>query len=753
MTRILLPLGVLGLALGCGSGSAPLPGEMDGWEAPATTEAAPAFGGGGLKLEEQEESRRAFDNDGVLVRDVLARPAKPAKRSKDALGDELDEDERKPEPPADGAASAARVRQWFPEAFLWRPSVVTDGDGVASVDVRVPDQLTDWRVLALAHDRGGHQAGTERTFASVLPVSVDPVTPGWLYVGDTLRVPAQASALARPFAGRLELDADGALSGSAAGPVALLPGGSALVPAALTAERSGSGTVRTVLFDAEGRSVDAAERSVDVRPTGRPVETLRGGVLSAARTLDLDDPRAAQQDLAVRVFPGPLAVFQAELARVADRPPGAYGYALVAGIRALSASAHVDVDEDALRTLRIRAWQRLVRASRSPDGPQATALLTGLVVPEDDPLAATTHARLVRTLEAAQRGDGTWSAQARSNVQHVLVQTAAAARALPDDRKGARLRAAGALERLLPNVDDPYTAAWLLASGVLDTSLRPALEARVLEGIEDRDGVHTLRPADPRLKGPMGHVSRAEHLAVTWLALAHRDDLPWKGDLLAELLQGWSASSGLGAGWADAIALQAIQKGLPAIDAPVTVSLERDGLTLATGALDPAQPKLPVTLLAQGAGPFTVRTEPPVPGLVFSATHTAWVPFDGSESLPGVEVHADASGLLAGQDGWLTLTVSAPSGASVSVHQGLPAGTVAEIDPASLPLLTDHEVFQDHLELTTRAFGAGDVLEIRVRVTPMFAGRMATRPLHVAVGRESADLAPLVWDVRSGGVL
>ncbi|MCA9567294.1 MAG: hypothetical protein KC656_05605, partial [Myxococcales bacterium] len=34
-----------------------------------------------------------------------------------------------PPPPAD--ATPARVRQWFPEAFLWRPSVVTDGDGVA----------------------------------------------------------------------------------------------------------------------------------------------------------------------------------------------------------------------------------------------------------------------------------------------------------------------------------------------------------------------------------------------------------------------------------------------------------------------------------------------------------------------------------------------------------------------------------------------------------------------------------------------
>ncbi|MGI5865882.1 MAG: alpha-2-macroglobulin family protein, partial [Myxococcales bacterium] len=55
--------------------------------------------------------------------------------------------------------AATPSRAWFPETFLFDPLVVTDEQGKASVPVRVPDRLTSWRVLALAHSRDGAQAG------------------------------------------------------------------------------------------------------------------------------------------------------------------------------------------------------------------------------------------------------------------------------------------------------------------------------------------------------------------------------------------------------------------------------------------------------------------------------------------------------------------------------------------------------------------------------------------------------------------
>ena len=46
--------------------------------------------------------------------------------------------------------------------------------------MRVPDRLTSWRFLALAHTRGGAQAGTVASFVGTLPTYVDPILPPFL---------------------------------------------------------------------------------------------------------------------------------------------------------------------------------------------------------------------------------------------------------------------------------------------------------------------------------------------------------------------------------------------------------------------------------------------------------------------------------------------------------------------------------------------------------------------------------------------
>ncbi|MFP2964428.1 alpha-2-macroglobulin family protein, partial [Myxococcus sp. 1LA] len=88
-------------------------------------------------------------------------------------------------------ADASPSRAWFPETFLFEPLVVTDASGAATVPVRVPDRLTQWRVLALAHSRSGAQSGAVTAFTGTLPTYVDPVLPAFLRAGDAVRVPVQ----------------------------------------------------------------------------------------------------------------------------------------------------------------------------------------------------------------------------------------------------------------------------------------------------------------------------------------------------------------------------------------------------------------------------------------------------------------------------------------------------------------------------------------------------------------------------------
>jgi hypothetical protein len=489
-----------------------------------------------------------------------------------------------------------------------------------------------------------------------------------MYVGDELVLPVQVvNNRNQATSGTLAVDASGAVVGGGGGAVALGPYGSAVQVALLTGQRAGEASLRASL-----PGVDAVVRGWPVHPVGRPVVGQRGGTLSGSRTLDIEWPSNADArtaKLVVEVHPGPLAVLGAELSRLdgGARSSGAYAYGLSGHLQVLGAASGAPVDPGVLRTLRLRAWQRIVREARSPDAGQAADLLLGLRGVQGEVLVDQLRARLERVLIEGQRGDGTWARQDRDTLQRVLVQTAVAARALPEDASGPRVRARGAIERNQPLVNDPYTAAVLLASG-LSSQPEPLLKL-VNEGLVEVDGRKTVAvPTGVASAWSTAPPSRSEMLA--WTALALRDsDAPLAGDLVSELMTGYSASRGFGAGPADPLALEAVVRALPTIDQPIALSLLVGGQVVASASVDPAQPRVPALLSAvpNGVGPGAIelRSEPASAGLSFVLTQRSWVPWTDADALPGVEVQVRQDPLRAGVEGGLHVSLAAPSGAGV----------------------------------------------------------------------------------------
>jgi hypothetical protein len=647
----------------------------------------------------------------------------------------------------DAEAEEPATRAWFPESLLWQPLVETNDDGVASVPVLVPDQLTTWRVLGLAHDGRGQQAGTELRFVGTLPVYVEPVMPGWLYAGDELRLPVQAvNTTSGSLTGELQLEASGAFSGSATTTMSLSPGGSAVRMMPLTV--TGSGPARAKATLRVGKASDAAERVVQVIPTGKPVETTRGGTLTGTRSFALTSPEGADpatEQLEVLVFPGPLAVLQAELERLSGGPSdGAYAFAVATHLEALALAANVEVSPETLRRLRILAWQRVVRVARAPSPAEAADLLLGLRSVTGHELAEQRVGILSQKVIDGQLGDGSWSRSSTSTVQRVVVETALAGRVLPADALGPRLRAAGALERLLPQANDAYTAAVVLSSGLVTGETAAMLKQRVAEAVVEVDGQSTL-PVPAGVVNAWGiRPSPAEMKAFGALAL----DGDVQGDLVSSLMQGWSASYGFGAGRADAVALDAIVAALPTSTELVTVTLSLDGEVVATSTLDPSQPKVPAVLAVSGQGKegLTLTASPEVPGLAYVATRRSWVPWSASDRLPGVDVEVSVNANAVGREGTVMLTVSAPKGVSVTLEQGLPAGASVEGWPGHARV-ESWEARPDRFTLTTKAFGAGEIMEIPVPVTAAFAGRFHTSPLKVTAEGRSVLVRPAVWAV------
>ncbi len=662
--------------------------------------------------------------------------------------DRQDQDER-------GGGGAPRA--WFPESFLWLPLVETNGDGVATVPVTVPDSLTTWRVLALAQSRDGAQAGSEASFLSTLPAYVDVVVPGSLYAGDEVMLPVQVvNTTGDAMSAPLSVSATGA-SGSAAGALSVGAGGSASRAVRVVAGAPGTATITASFGD-----IDRVQKDVPVRPVGQPVDVVRSGAMAADRELEFPGIERGQfGELALTLWPGAMAVVREEvrLGGGWDEPWIRHGADLSRQLYRLAlANAAAELDEDdappeSIRAMRLRAWQPVARAARAPDIATACLVAEGLRGAEEGSLEATLRERMVDQVAREQAADGTWVTTA-STIDQVLALTALCARA--SDHPGVRLRAQGAFDRNLPRLDDPWLAAWALASGAIsDTELADRLREVVKKGlVEGEDGNRLLRPGGaPRPDGWAAGTPEGTALA----ALALADDPALAAELATALLGQHRTEGGWGDGFADLLALRALEASFKGATPPaLTVIVEADGVEVARGTLDATQPHRAVTLLAPlsaSAHKLRVRAEPGAPGLVFTARHRAYVPWTAPEGAPVQVSVTPPSGLRAGGAGQVAVRVASPSDTPVDLVVGLPAGVRA--DESGLEALVASARIQSFTaaegSITLRGIEGGG-WEASLPVTAALAGSLHAAPstaLDPGDGDTLYTLPPQTW--RIGG--
>jgi hypothetical protein len=82
-----------------------------------------------------------------------------------------------------------RTRTDFSALALFAAAVTTDADGRAAVPVKVPDNLTRYRVLAVATDGVARFGVGESSVTARLPLMIRPSAPRFLAWGDTFELP------------------------------------------------------------------------------------------------------------------------------------------------------------------------------------------------------------------------------------------------------------------------------------------------------------------------------------------------------------------------------------------------------------------------------------------------------------------------------------------------------------------------------------------------------------------------------------
>jgi hypothetical protein len=87
--------------------------------------------------------------------------------------------------------STPRVREYFPETLLWRPEVITDSSGRAEIKFRMADNITTWKMYAVASTRSGQIGVSEKEVTAFQSFFVDLDPPKFLTQGDEIYLPTQ----------------------------------------------------------------------------------------------------------------------------------------------------------------------------------------------------------------------------------------------------------------------------------------------------------------------------------------------------------------------------------------------------------------------------------------------------------------------------------------------------------------------------------------------------------------------------------
>lgn len=88
-----------------------------------------------------------------------------------------------------GPGEEPRVREYFPETFLFEPALITDASGHAQLNVTMPDAITTWRVTAFASSDQGELGSLLDQIKVFQDFFVDIDLPVALTQGDEISIP------------------------------------------------------------------------------------------------------------------------------------------------------------------------------------------------------------------------------------------------------------------------------------------------------------------------------------------------------------------------------------------------------------------------------------------------------------------------------------------------------------------------------------------------------------------------------------
>lgn len=220
-----------------------------------------------------------------------------------------------------------RLREYFPETLLWRPEIVTDRNGGARVKFKLGDNVTTWKVYAIASDLDGKIGLAEQEIKAFQPFFVDLEPPKILTTGDEIYLPT-------PVRNYTSMQQKVAVTMDKADWF------SALSPANRQVEVAASESENAVFgFRAEkaikagkqkvtaiaGKDSDAIEKTIEVLPNGKEIVRARSEIFRETVAFDANFPEVAlpnTQKAELKIYPNLLAHVAESVEGILSRPYG-----------------------------------------------------------------------------------------------------------------------------------------------------------------------------------------------------------------------------------------------------------------------------------------------------------------------------------------------------------------------------------------------------------------------------------------------
>ncbi|HKS82801.1 MAG TPA: MG2 domain-containing protein [Candidatus Acidoferrales bacterium] len=224
-------------------------------------------------------------------------------------------------------AATPRLREYFPETLLWRPEVVTDNKGFSQVKFPLADNITTWKLSAVASTQSGEIGTADKDLRTFQPFFVEHDPPPVLTVGDEIALPVVLrNYLDRALQVNVEMKPASwfSLLGSGTAKSQVPSGDSSRDIFRFRADSATSDGKQQVVAIGAGAS-DAISRSVRVHPNGEEKSVSSSEVFSGPATVDLAIPATAipgSIETTLKIYPNLNAHVLESIEAILERPYG-----------------------------------------------------------------------------------------------------------------------------------------------------------------------------------------------------------------------------------------------------------------------------------------------------------------------------------------------------------------------------------------------------------------------------------------------